>query len=209
MKYTFIAFFLLFSFYILQAYNISGTVKDKKGNSIPGVSIIYQGNQTGTVSDSEGFYSLSLLNGRQFLVFTFVGYKKAVIEIFGSGLPIKKDIVLEEDIVSLEEVAVVGKSKNQQKREQPNTITILDMNKLEGRSLSFGDVLNQASGVKVLQKGGLGSSSRTFIQGLDGKGVSIFVNGIPMGSSEEFQANSISTDMIKNIEIYKGIVPTN
>lgn len=114
-----------------------------------------------------------------------------------------------DTIFNLKETVVVGKSKEQRKRELPNSVTVLDMKKLEGRSLSIDDILNQAVGVKVLQKGGLGNNSRMIVQGLDGKGIGIFVNGMPMGSSDEFQIGTIPPDMIENIEIYKGVVPAN
>ncbi|WP_373830022.1 TonB-dependent receptor plug domain-containing protein [Bacteroides heparinolyticus] len=102
---------------------------------------------------------------------------------------------------SLEEVIVMGKSEVRKQLERPSVVTMAEMNKFEGRVLSFQDILNQSAGVKVLRQGGLGSSSRTFVQELDGKSVKIFVDGIPVGSSDEFQIKSIPVDMIKNVEI--------
>ena len=37
--------------------------------------------------------------------------------------------------------------------------------------------------------------------------VGIFINGMPMGNSDEFQLSSIPLDMVDEVEIYKGIIP--
>lgn len=83
---------------------ITGTVTDKAGTTMPGVSIYIKGSSTGTVTDNEGHYSIEAGEG-DVLVFTFIGYKK-VEEPVGSRILI--DLTMEEEINTLKEVVISG-----------------------------------------------------------------------------------------------------
>src|SRR3712207_1990 len=108
---------------------------------------------------------------------------------------------------ALQEVVVTGKSIAEQKREAPANVTVLDRKDLQFQVATPEHVINKAMGVRVSEQGGLGSWSRVLVQGLDGKRVGVFVNGISMGSTDEFKLNQIAMNAIERIEIYKGIVP--
>ena len=201
-------FLLLCSVQLEAQTKISGRVTDSTTKeTLRSVSVKVVNTKQGTLTRADGTFTL-MINDEQYLDFSYIGYKTKRVKVSGNKKNLKLDIALEVDTVQMSEVVVVAKSMAQQKREEPTAVSVVDMRKLEGRSLSLNDVLNRASGVKVLQKGGLGSSSRLFVQGLDGKGVGIFLNGVPMGSSEEFQVGSVPTDLIENVDVYKGIVPS-
>ncbi len=62
----------------VQAQNqtIKGKVTDlSEGTPLPGVSILVKGTATGTVTDVEGMYSLTVPTGAEVLVFSSVGYE--------------------------------------------------------------------------------------------------------------------------------------
>ena len=107
----------------------------------------------------------------------------------------------------LSDVIVLGKSKAQRHREVPSAITIIDSQELKYKTATLNEILDNAAGIKVAQQGGLGNASRIIIQGMDGKRIGIFINGMPMGNSDEFQFSSIPIDMVDEVEIYKGIIP--
>ena len=107
----------------------------------------------------------------------------------------------------LSDVIVLGKSKAQRHREVPSAITIIDNQELKYKTATLNEILDNAAGIKVAQQGGLGNASRIIIQGMDGKRIGIFINGMPMGNSDEFQLSSIPIDMVDEVEIYKGIIP--
>ncbi|MCT4646551.1 MAG: carboxypeptidase-like regulatory domain-containing protein [Carboxylicivirga sp.] len=52
---------------------IKGGVKDKQGVPLPGVSVVIKGTTVGTVTDSNGSYSIEVDNESAVLVFSFVG----------------------------------------------------------------------------------------------------------------------------------------
>lgn len=84
--------------------SVSGTVTDSDGMGIPGVSISVKGSAIGTASDSNGRYSLTLPSTAQRLVFSFIGYRSKELVISSDIM----NVVLEEDMQSLNEVVVTG-----------------------------------------------------------------------------------------------------
>lgn len=187
---------------------VSGTVKDSEGNLMPGVTVQMEGSDYGTITEGNGFYKISIPDGKVVLVYSFIGFTSHKEEFSDDDRQsFIRDITLKESAYKLEEVTVTGKGREQIKRESPAAITIIDASELKGRTASLEKILNHASGVQVMNSGGFGSTSRVLVQGMDGKRISIFVNGMPMGSSEEFSLSSIPTDYIQNVEIYKGTIP--
>ena len=86
--------------------SISGTVSDaESGQTLPGVTVVVKGTSTGTVTDIEGAYTLSVPAGSNALIFSFVGYTTQEVEINNRSVI---DLALTPDITSLEEVIVVG-----------------------------------------------------------------------------------------------------
>ncbi len=60
-----------------QVINVKGQVKDKRdGSTLPGVTVMVVGKQTGTVTDINGNYSISV-EGNAVLRFSFVRYENA------------------------------------------------------------------------------------------------------------------------------------
>lgn len=85
---------------------IRGTVKDlENGSGMPGVNVLVKGGTTGTVTDVDGNYSLTVPSGANTLVFSSVGYETAEVDINGRSTI---NIDLSPDLQSLSEVVVVG-----------------------------------------------------------------------------------------------------
>src|SRR5882762_6335122 len=75
-------FFVLASVAALaQQRTVSGTIKDSRGTPLPGVNIIVKGTSSGTVTDAEGRYNLSIPDKSGVLVFSFIGYATREVEI--------------------------------------------------------------------------------------------------------------------------------
>ena len=85
--------------------DVSGTVTDDTGNPIPGVNVIIKGTTTGTTTDAEGKYTLSVSEENVVLVFSFIGYAVQEVPVNGRSVI---DVRLVEDVQSLDEVVVVG-----------------------------------------------------------------------------------------------------
>ena len=88
-----------------QQKTITGKVTDSGTRPIPGVSVIIKGTTQGTLTDVDGKYTLTYLSGEAILKFSFIGMKTQEVAI-GSSTDI--NIVMEDEVKSLDEVVVVG-----------------------------------------------------------------------------------------------------
>lgn len=194
-----------------QAF-LSGRVIDKKTNEpIVGAPVYIRKNQTGDNTDEQGHYKIRLPQSGTYLVeVSFIGYKtiKQSVPVDGSTT---KNFLLEESSEVLNEVLVKASAQQaeiNQIRKSPMAVTVVDGAKLRGRSSGIEEILSRTSGLKVRKSGGLGSASRMSVHGLEGKRVAVYIDGFPLNSPDgSFDINDIPIDVIKYIEVYKGIVP--
>ena len=84
---------------------VTGKVTDVNGITIPGVSILVKGTNTGTVTDVDGQYSVNAPDAEAILIFSSIGYSSQEIAVNGRTVI---DVMLAEDVQNLEEVVVVG-----------------------------------------------------------------------------------------------------
>ncbi|MGV8137265.1 MAG: TonB-dependent receptor [Mangrovibacterium sp.] len=88
-----------------QSLTVSGYVTDFSGSPLPGVTIIVKSTTVGTITDSNGNYSLPNVSGNAVLIFSFVGMKTQEIPVSGKA---NINVTLEEESVGLEEVVAIG-----------------------------------------------------------------------------------------------------
>ncbi|MCB9426383.1 MAG: TonB-dependent receptor [Flavobacteriales bacterium] len=116
-------------------------------------------------------------------------------------------IKLEEDVEELNEIEVIS-SKDVNTKSKGYAAIGLDTKELQSQSIGLNNILNKISGVNVRESGGLGSRSDISLNGLGGRSIRFFIDGIPMeyyGSS--YSINTIPVGLISRIEIFKGVVP--
>lgn len=185
-----------------------GTITDgESGETLPGVALAIVGTSQGTRTGADGSYRLRLSGSSATLRISYVGYEEQTVELRLTGGRQRHDFRLRPSAEMLQTLTVVGKSHAQRLREIPTSITVIDAKELQGRTITVEGILDRAMGVKVNRTGGLGSASRIIVQGMDGKRVGVFVNGLSVGTTEDFRVNAIPTDNIERIEVYKGLVP--
>ncbi len=88
-----------------QQKTVSGKAIDSSGSPLPGVSIVVKGTTTGTITDSNGNYSLSNVSDNATFVFSFIGMKTLEIPI---GTKSTVNVTMEEGAIGLEEVVAIG-----------------------------------------------------------------------------------------------------
>lgn len=89
-----------------QTRKISGVVKSSEdGQTLPGVSIVVKGTTTGTTTNLDGKYEISVSADATTLVFSFIGMKAQEVPINGRAII---DVELAPETASLDEVVVVG-----------------------------------------------------------------------------------------------------
>jgi len=88
-----------------QGIAVSGTITESSGEPLPGANVVIKGTSTGTVSDTNGRYSITVPNSDAVLVFSSVGFESQEV-IVGNSTNINPTML--EDTRQLEEVVVVG-----------------------------------------------------------------------------------------------------
>ena len=202
---------LLFSLSI-SAQNTAeliGTVTDKVTHQpLIGADIYIKELNKGVSTDARGQYRLAHLpEGNYTVWFSFLGY-----QTFGKKISVKgqmrSDVSLKEQAEEISGVTVSGKSIAHQKKEQSMPVTVIDMSNLRGTVSSVQDILLKTVGITLRSSGGVGSSSRISVRGLEGKRIGFFIDELPLGEQTDYiDINDIPIDMIDRIEIYKGVVP--
>lgn len=193
-----------------QGGEIRGTVVDVDGRAIPGVVISVLPSGVKDVTDDAGEYRVKA-NGEVQLDASMMGFETASRTIVVSNGEVKQaNFTLREASHSLEEVQIIGKSELREIEESGFNAVAIDVKPYHNTSVSMSQVLEQAPGVKIQQEGGLGSRTNVNINGLSGRHVRFFIDGMPMDAmSSAFQINNLPLNLAERIEVYKGVVPVN
>ncbi|MBN7812721.1 TonB-dependent receptor [Algoriphagus sp. H41] len=179
---------------------VSGTVLDEFGVGLPGVSVLVKGTTTGTATDIDGKYSLSVANDQATLVFSFIGYS-AIEQVVGSRSVI--DVNMTPDERTLTELVVTGYSIDS-RRETTGAIATVDPRDLT--VIPTGNVeqtlQGRVSGVTVITNGQPGTSSIIRVRGFGAFGGNeplYIVDGLPTGSTDFLNPDDIeSTTVLKD-----------
>jgi len=180
---------------------VKGKVIDDKGESLPGATITVLGTTTGTVTDIDGNYSITVPDGAV-LVFSFIGYEPIQIPVDNQSLI---DVTLKTDISSLEEVVVIGygemkKSDLTGAVGSVNSEDIMQQNPLQAARALQG----QVAGVNVNKVNSRPGSDYTIdIRGMQSVGFSneplIVIDGVMGGKLNTLNPSDIeSMDVLKD-----------
>jgi Ca-activated chloride channel homolog len=102
-----------------SARTITGIVTDSNHDPLPGVTVTLKGTSTGTITDMNGAFTITVPDEKAILVFSCVGFITREIKVKG---PERLNITLEEELMSLDEVVVTGYA-TEQKRECTGAVT--------------------------------------------------------------------------------------
>lgn len=196
-----------------QQHSIEIKVIDaENGNSIEFATVQWKGlndpsYKNGTTTNRKGVAKLNMpAHQKLVLRVSYVGYQTITDTITANEK--RHTLKLRPDLTELANVVVFGKTKAQVIRESPEAVSVINAKELQGRSVSLETILNKTIGLKVGQTGGLGSSSRIIVHGLEGNRIQILWDGIPMNTSDgAFSLDEIPIDIIERIEVYKSIIP--
>jgi TonB-linked SusC/RagA family outer membrane protein len=130
---------------------VTGTVKDKSGQSVIGTNILKKGTAEGTTTDTNGKFAISA-SDNDVLVFSFIGYASQEIRV---GAQTAITVSLDEDVETLSEVVVVGYG-TQKKSDLTGAISSLGGDVLRESVTASVDqaLLGRVSGVQVTQNSG-------------------------------------------------------
>ncbi|WP_162417497.1 SusC/RagA family TonB-linked outer membrane protein [Cyclobacterium roseum] len=186
---------------------ISGTVTDESGAPLPGASITVLGTSSGTVTDIDGNYSITVPDEAS-LVFSYIGYESKTVAV---GTQTTLNITLLQDASSLEEVVVVGYG-TVKKSDLTGSVSSIQADKLNTDSQSSVEQIIQGRlpGVQVTQASARpGGNFSIRIRGSNsitaGNEPLYVIDGLPGANPE----NSLNPSDIKSIEVLKDASATS
>ena len=188
---------------------LSGKITDKATQKpLIGADIYLKELKKGANADAQGNYYLKgIPEGNYTIIGSYLGYQTFSKKIYLKGQE-RLDISLKEQAEEISGVTVSGKSIAHQKKEESMPVTVIDMSNMRGTVSNVQDILAKTVGVTLRTSGGVGSSSRISVRGLEGKRIVFFIDELPMSEQTDYlDINDIPIDMIDRIEIYKGVVP--
>jgi TonB-linked SusC/RagA family outer membrane protein len=199
--------FLLAAFPVLAQTTISGTVADKTGESLPGVTVVEKGTTNGTVTDTDGNYSIIINNPDDAtLVFSFVGMKKQEVDVKGRT---SIDVTMESGTEYLDEVVAIGYG-SVQKRDLTGSVASVGEDQLRDLPVSSTAeaLTGRLAGVQITRsEGSPDAEVKIRVRG----GGSITQDNSPLYIVDGFPVSSISDippNDIKSIDVLKDASST-
>jgi TonB-dependent starch-binding outer membrane protein SusC len=198
--------FLVVCLLSAQSYaqtQINGTVSEAGGAGLVGVNVVVKGTSTGTITDSQGAYSITA-SPSDVLVFSFVGYLTQEISV-GNRTTI--DLQLEADITTLQEIVVTGYA-GEKKADLMGAVAVVDMKPLINNATGnpMQGLQGRVAGLYIEKNGGSpnGENSRILIRGSNTLGNTdplYVIDGVPTKRPEVFQ--SLPASSIESVQILK------
>jgi TonB-linked SusC/RagA family outer membrane protein len=147
----------------LQQNVVSGTVINEKGDPLSGVTVQLKSSTIGTVTDSNGKFSVAEIPSDGILIISFIGMITQEIPLNGR---IVIDVVLIEQTIGLEEVTVIGYGV-QSSRYITGSISKVDMAKTQNLpNTNIAQALRgQVAGVQFTENGRPGQNGTILIRG--------------------------------------------
>ena len=197
---------------LLGQIQVKGTVVNQIGEPLIGTSVLVVNKSTGTVTDENGFFSISVSESVTELEFSYIGYvpQRKSLKFYRPEDQLK--VVLEEDETGRFELGVIFVSATAATPQTPVTytnVTAADIQKTNlGQDAPY--LLKWTPSVVVNSDAGTGTGyTGIWIRGSDPTRTNITINGIPYNDSESqgvFWVNlpdfSNSAD---NIQIQRGV----
>jgi len=184
-----------------QTNEIKGTVSDRDGGPLPGVSVVIKNTVKGGSTDFDGNYVLRDIQVGETIVFSYLGFatKEVVVQNFEAI-----NVTLEEDTQSLDEIVVVGYGV---KKKALVTGSSVNVKGEDIAALNTGTAMEAlqgvAAGVSVTKNSGSpGAGTRVTIRGLGTIGNSnplYIVDGVAVGDIDYLNSSDIaSIDVLKD-----------
>lgn len=198
----FILFLPLVSFAQLT-FKVNGVISNQDKEVLAGVRVKIQGQKNATITNNDGYYSLSLKPGDYILNFSYLGFKSINVEVKVIDKDIDLSLTLQKDLQQLKQVVV----EDQQAR---NTGMISVNSKLASTnpnvSQSFESILKQLPGVSTNNE----LSSQYSVRGGNFDENLIYINDIEIykpylvRNGQQEGLSLINPDLVGNVKFSAG-----
>lgn len=191
-------------------HTVSGYVKDESnGEGLIGVSVYVREAETGVVTNTYGFYSITLPAGSYTLVYSYIGYKKITRSVV---LDTDKtiDVEMGDESNELREVTISTKKEDENVKSLEMSVNKVEMKTIKKMPALFGEVdlvrsIQLLPGVTTVGEGASGFN----VRGGDVSQNLVLLDEAPVyNSSHLFGFFSVfNPDAVKDVKLIKGGIP--
>lgn len=187
-----------------NGHTVQGIISYFTGEGLPGVNVVEKGTITGTITDNDGAFSLTVSNPDAVLVVSFIGFDTQEILVGGRS---RIDVVMQESFLVLDEIIVIGYGTTL-RSDLTGSVASVRVDELHDIPANSVERLLQgrAAGLQVIQSSqapGAGSTVRirggSSLQGSNSP--LIVVDGFPLGDAGNLM--QINPADILSIEVLK------
>jgi len=135
----------------LHKKTVTGTVTDKKGQPLPGVTVVVKGTTTATITDLDGKYSIKVPEGINQLDFSMIGMMPLTATITSDVV----NVVMEEQEQEIGDVIVIGYG-TQKKSDKTGSVFQVGNDELDKGIITdpIQSLQGKVAGVTITKKGG-------------------------------------------------------
>jgi TonB-dependent starch-binding outer membrane protein SusC len=188
----------------IPSITVTGTVADATtGEKLPGVSVAVKGTTTGTITDLDGVFSISVADEKAVLLFSFIGYLAQEVSV---GNNKNMEIALQTNAKALDEVVIIGYAESK-KANLTGAVSSVKMGDIDGLPISNAATALQGRlpGVTVSSFTGQPGKNDPVIRI---RGIGTFGNNAPLVvidgvPNEVGSLGDISVDDIETISVLK------
>ncbi|MBQ3382212.1 MAG: TonB-dependent receptor plug domain-containing protein [Bacteroidales bacterium] len=207
---SFILFAIAFSSNMIYAQEkiIYGHIIDAESlEPLAGVSITTQLHDIGTISDSDGLFSMRINNHISHIYISFIGYEQLTIDISNKVdlgfIKMKQNGLLLKDILITAQLALPRKTPI-----AVSSVTRSFIDEYLGNK-EFVEILKHTPGVHANRQGGGWADSEIYMRGFDNSNIAVMINGIPVNDPENgivYWSNWASlSDAASTVQSQRGI----
>lgn len=188
---------------------IQGFVKDEKGEPVIGATVKVKDATTGTTTDMDGLYNLTVPSENSVLVISYIGYVTQEVKV---GKRQSIIIVLKEDTKSLDEVVITAYGTGQKKASMVGSVQTIRPTDLQAPTASISSTFaGRLAGVIAVQRGGQpgADGANFYIRGISTMSGAtdplIILDGVEISGGD---LNTIDPEVIDGFSILKDATAT-
>lgn len=193
-----------------QKYTLSGTITDNASNeTLIGVNILFPEIQKGAVTNTYGFYSLTLPEGQYKVQISYLGFTDQIYDI-DLTKNVKLDVALDESTESLDEVIIEEDVERVNIKRPQMSVNRLSAETIKQIPVILGeaDVIKSILLLPGVTSAGEGASGFNVRGGAADQNLILLDEAIIFNSSHLFGFFSVfNPDAIKDLKLYKGGIP--
>ena len=189
---------------------LSGYLKNKaNGEALIGATVYIPELKTGVITNSYGFYSISVPPKTYSVSFSFIGYQtqSPSVDLNSSK---QLNLMLEEETKQIDEVVVTGEKKNRNVESLQMSMAKVQVKMIKKLPSFMGevDIIKSITLLPGIQNGGEGSSG-LYVRGGGPDENLMILDEAPVYNASHLMGffSVFNSDAIKDVDVYKGGIP--